>query len=65
MSKRISPRQREIDGVLEKKKIADERWDEFMRRYRNGTKFAYAEIAHYIGDCNRADQAFNKLGLKI
>lgn len=63
--KRKSHAEREIAHLLDRKKLADERWESFVKNYNNGMKFNTYEIAHYMNDCDWADYRLTQKNINL
>jgi hypothetical protein len=60
-----SPVEREISHLLDKKKLADQRWETFMKNYKNVMKFNTYEIARYMNDCDWADYGLTQKNINL
>jgi hypothetical protein len=59
-----SPKESEKENLLDKKKSADRKWDELLRKLKEGEKIDQQQISQIMDECNWADSGLIKRGLR-
>jgi hypothetical protein len=59
-----SPKQSEKESLLDKKRTADRKWDELLRKLEAGEKVDHCMLAQSMSECNWADYGLIERGLR-
>lgn len=57
-------KEREKENLIDKKRNADQKWEELFNRITNGEKIDQKQIAQVMGECNWADYALMQRGFR-
>lgn len=64
MTRRKSPKDREKENLLNKKKTADRKWDELFTNIQKGNKLDPYYLSQIMDECNWADYALIERNLR-